>query len=129
MKKFFLFAAAAMLALVGCEKQNQSSLDFGDVSKSAKISGTLVYFADKAGTATVETPVAGQRIYFLVAANKYAENAGGNQQFEATTKEDGSFEIVVPTGSKSINGKLLTDVIALGEGADRIFLDKTEKAF
>ena len=127
MKKFFLFAAAAMLALVGCEKQNQSSLDFDQVKNSAKISGTLVYLADKAGAATVETPVAGQRIYFLVGADKYAENAGGNQQFEATTKEDGSFEIVVPTGMKAIKGNLKTDVIVLGEAPNRIFLQETDK--
>lgn len=127
MKKFFLFAAVAMLALVGCEKQNQSSLDFEQVQQSAKISGTLVYMADKAGAATVETPVAGQRIFFQVAGGQYATGAEGSKQFEATTKEDGSFEIVVPTGAKSINGDLKTDVIVLGEGANRVFLDETSK--
>ena len=96
MKKFFLFAAVAMLALVGCEKQNQSSLDFEQVQQSAKISGTLVYFADKAGSATVETPIANQRIFFQVDGGQYANGANGSKQFEATTGADGSFEIVVP---------------------------------
>lgn len=127
MKKIFLFAAVAMLALVGCEKQNQSSLDFEQVQQSAKISGTLVYFADKAGAATVETPIANQRIFFQVAGNQFANGANGSKQFEATTGADGSFEIVVPTGAKTINGQLKTDVIVLGEGANRIFLDETSK--
>jgi hypothetical protein len=128
MKKFFLFAAVAMMALVGCEKQNQSSLDFADVKQSAKISGTLVYVADKAGAASEEIVLANQRVYFLVAADKYADNAAGNQIFEATTKEDGSYEIVVPTGAKTINGNLKTDIIAIGEEGARIFLAETDEA-
>ena len=128
MKKFFLFAAVAMMALVGCEKQNQSSLDFADVKQSAKISGTLVYVADKAGAASQEIALAGQRVYFLVAADKYADNAAGNQIFEATTAEDGSYSITVPTGAKTINGNLKTDIIAIGEEGARIFLAETDEA-
>ena len=128
MKKFFLFAAVAMMALVGCEKQTQSSLDFGDVKQSAKITGTLAYVADKAGAASQEIALADQRVYFLVAANKYADNAGGNQIFEAKTDANGAYEIVVPTGSKAIEGKLMTDIIAVGEEGARIFLKETEVA-
>lgn len=128
MKKFFLFAAAALMALVGCEKQDQSSLNFADVKQNAKISGTLVYVADKAGAASVETPVAGQRVYFVVAANAYATGAAGNQIFEAITDAQGFYEIVVPTGMKSINGNLKTDLIVIGEGASRIFLQETSVA-
>ena len=128
MKKFFLFAAVAMMALVGCEKQNQSSLDFKDVKQSAKVSGTLVYVADKAGAASQEIALAGQRVYFLVTADKYADNADGNQIFEATTAEDGSYSITVPTGSKTINGNLKTDIIAIGEEGNRIFLAETDEA-
>jgi hypothetical protein len=129
MKKFFLFAAAALMALVGCEKQDQSSLDFANVKQSAKISGQLVYFADKAGAATVETAIAGQRVYFLVAASKYADNAAGNQMFEAISDGEGNFEITVPTGMKAISGQLKTDVIVLGEAPNRIFLKESSKDF
>ena len=84
--------------------------------------------ADKAGAATVETPVAGQRVYFVVAANAYATGAAGNQIFEAITDAQGFYEIVVPTGMKSINGNLKTDLIVIGEGASRIFLKETSVA-
>jgi uncharacterized lipoprotein NlpE involved in copper resistance len=52
MKKFFFFAAAAMLALVGCEKQVQSSLDLDKVEKEATVSGTLVAYVNAPGQAT-----------------------------------------------------------------------------
>ena len=117
-----------MMALVGCEKQNQSSLDFGDVKQSAKVTGKLVYVADKAGAASQEIALAGQRVYFLVAANAYAANADGNQIFEATTGEDGSYSITVPTGVKTINGNLKTDIIAIGEEGARIYLAETDEA-
>ena len=126
MKKVFLFAAVAMLALVGCEKQNQSSLDFEDAKSEAKISGNLVYFADKAGTATEEVALANQRIYFQVEANKYADGAIGVKTFEAKTDANGAFTITVPMGSKAIAGKLLTDVIVIGEAPNRIFFKESE---
>lgn len=127
MKKLFLCAAAAVLALVGCEKQEQSSLNFEDVKLEAKVSGTLVYFADKAGAQTQEVALAKQRVYFQIAANEYADNAKGNQTFEAVTDTAGAFVITVPMGMKSITGDLLTDVIVIGEGSDRIVLDETKK--
>ncbi len=128
MKKVFLFAAMAMLALVGCEKQNQSSLDFEDAKNEAKVSGTLVYFADKAGAATEEVALANQRIYFQVEATEYADGAIGVKTFEAKTDANGAFEITVPMGSKAVSGKLLTDVIVLGEAPNRIFLKETDLA-
>ena len=127
MKKLFLCAAVAMLALVGCEKQEQSSLSFEDAKTDAKITGTLVYYADKAGAATEEIALANQRVYFQVAANQYATGAIGVKSFEATTDADGVFTITVPMGSKAINGTLLTDVIVIGEAPNRIFLDETQQ--
>ena len=127
MKKLFLCAAVAMLALVGCEKQEQSSLSFEDAKTDAKITGSLVYYADKAGANTEEVKLANQRVYFQVAANQYATGAIGVKSFEATTDADGVFTITVPMGSKAITGDLLTDVIVVGEAPNRIFLDETKQ--
>ena len=124
MKKIFLFAAVAMLALVGCEKQKQSSLDFEQVQSNATITGRLVYFADKLGTNTAETPLASQRVYFMVDDSLYAKKAEGVKSFEAITDADGNYSITVPTGKKEIKGKLMTDVIVIGEAPNRIYFEE-----
>ena len=102
MKKFFLFAAVAMLALVGCEKPKQSALDFDKVEKVATVKGTLVAYVNAPGAATETAPLAGIRVYVQVASAKYQDKAEGNQQFAAKTGEDGSFTIEVKTGAKEI---------------------------
>jgi hypothetical protein len=117
-----------MLALVGCEKQNQSSLDFADVTMTATVSGKLVFFANQAGTPTVEVPVADQRVYFLVAAGKYATGADGNQKFEAKTDAEGNFAISVPCGSKNIAGDLMTDIIKIEYNEKTYYLKETKNA-
>jgi hypothetical protein len=115
MKKFFLCAAVAMLALVGCEKQNQSSLDFDQVEKAATVSGTLVAYVNNPKTATATLPLEGIRLYISVPSDKYVDGAAGIQEFETKTAADGSFSITIKTGSKTIQGaKLRSDDFKYG---------------
>jgi hypothetical protein len=120
MKKFFLFAAAALMALVGCEKQVQSSLELGDVQKKAHITGQLLYLDTRVGANTVPVELGNQRIYFQVEASKYADKSGGNLYFDATTDEKGNFDIEVPTGAKGIKGDLKTDLIKLTDASNNV---------
>jgi len=116
MKKFFLFAAAAMMALVGCEKQVQSSLDFADVKKEAKITGQLGFWYSEPGGATNFIGLGDQKIWFEVGADEYAGDAPAKAKkvFEATTTAGdsaGYFTITVPMGETRLKGDLKTDVI------------------
>lgn len=124
MKKFFLFAAAALMALVGCEKQVQSSLELGDVQKRAHITGQLMYLDTRVGANTVPVELGNQRIYFQVEAKQYATKSEGNLYFDAITDEKGNFDIEVPTGAKGIEGKLKTDLIKLTDASNNVvYLD------
>ena len=107
MKKVFLFAAMAILALVGCEKQNQSELNFEDVQKEATVKGTLVAYVNAPGAATQTLALEGVRVYVEVSADQYTDKAEGANKFEAKTDAEGKFEIKVKTGAKSIKGALL----------------------
>jgi hypothetical protein len=132
MKKLFLCAAAAMLALVGCEKQVQSSISLEDVDMVAHVKGTLVFDAAQAGIDTKVDTLANQRVYFIVNANLYDGNANptDKRSFEATTDAHGQFDITVPAGAKQISGELRTDVIKLAlENGQTIYLKETVKAF
>lgn len=132
MKKLFLCAAAAMLALVGCEKQVQSSISLEDVDMVAHIKGTLVFDAAQAGIDTKVDTLANQRVYFIVNANLYDANANATDKrsFEATTDAHGQFDITVPAGAKNIAGELRTDVIKLTlENGQTIYLKETVKNF
>ena len=115
MKKFFLFAAAAMMALVGCEKQTQSSLDFADVKNEAKITGQLGFWYAEPGGETNFVGLANQKIWFEVKAGDYAVNTNDAiKVFEATTTAGdsaGYFTITVSLGEKDLKGDLKTDVI------------------
>lgn len=116
MKKFFLFAAAALMALVGCEKQTQSSLQFADVKKEATITGQLGFWYAAPGQATKFIGLGGQKIWFEVGANQYDGDAPVTalNVFEVTTSQGdsaGYFTITVPMGETSITGDLKTDMI------------------
>ena len=109
MKKLFI-AAMAMLALAGC-KQAQSELDFENVEANATIKGNVVAYQDKTNFDTNVKSMDGIRIYFEVAASQFVTGATGTKQFEAITDSLGNFTITVPTGAKTITGKLKTDDI------------------
>jgi hypothetical protein len=132
MKKFFLFAAVAMMALVGCEKQVQSSLDFADVKKEAKISGQLGFWYAEPGGATNFIGLANQKIWFEVDATQYDADAdaGAKKVYEAiTTSGDsaGYFTITVMMGEKRVKGDLRTDKIRF-EHKGKIFYFDEKKA-
>jgi hypothetical protein len=129
MKKFFLFAAVAMLALVGCEKPKQSALDFDKVEKVATVKGTLVAYVNAPGAATETAPLAGIRVYVQVASAKYQDKAEGNQQFAAKTGEDGSFTIEVKTGAKEIaDAKLKSEDFSYTFGERVIYYQGLDEA-
>lgn len=127
MKKFFLLAAAAVLALVGCQKQNQTSLDFDKVEKTATVSGTLVAYYDAPGAATQTIALAGVRLYVQVGAAKYMDGAAGNKQFQTTTDAEGKFEIKVKTGAKEIgDAKLKSDDFKYQIGDANIYYEAVD---
>lgn len=130
MKKVFLCAAMAVLALVGCEKQTQTSLDFEDVQKEAKITGKLGFWYAEPGGKTEFVALKGQRIWFRVDANKYDGNVTAGESYKVfetvTSSVDsiaGNFEIVVPVGNKQINGDLMTDVIKINHNGKMFYFD------
>lgn len=126
MKKTLLLAAMAIFALVGCEKQAQSELDLADVQQNATVSGQVVAYIDQAKNPTAVQPMANIRIYFEVAANLYTTGATGNKQFETVTDANGNFTITVPTGSKSISGKLKTDDFKTTQGEKTVYYEAYE---
>ena len=129
MKKFFLFAALAMLALVGCENQKQSELVINNQVKKATISGTLIYLQEQPGAQTVETPVPNQRVYFEVDASQFGGKAGTLLFYSDSTDAQGAFTIEVPAGAKAIAGTLKTDQIRLDIDGKVLYLAATAKAF
>ena len=129
MKKFFLFAALAMLALVGCENQKQSELVINNQVKKATISGTLIYLQEQPGAQTVETPVPNQRVYFEVDASQFGGKAGTLLFYSDSTDAQGAFTIEVPAGAKAIAGTLKTDQIRLDKDGKVLYLAATAKAF
>ncbi|MBO4454242.1 MAG: hypothetical protein J5761_04220 [Paludibacteraceae bacterium] len=129
MKKFFLFAALAMLALVGCENQKQSELVIDSKVKKATVSGTLIYLQEQPGAQTVETAVPGQRVYFEVDASQFGGKVGTLLFYSDSTDAQGAFSFEVPAGAKAIAGTLKTDQIRLEKDGKVLYLASTAKAF
>lgn len=102
MKKILLCAAMAMLALVGCEKAQQSELNFEDVKDFATVTGKLVGYVDVPGQATVKQALGGVRVYVEVPNSEYRTGADGNRLFEGKTDEEGNYTIKVALGTKGI---------------------------
>ena len=118
-----------MIALVGCEKQNQSSLNFEDVKKMATVSGTLVAYVNAPGAATETMPLAGIRVYIQVGSDQYVDAAAGNQQFQATTDAEGKFEIKIKTGAKEIAGaRLKSDDFKYAVGERTVYYEHVDVA-
>lgn len=121
-----------MLALVGCEKQTQSSLDFADVKKEAKITGQLGFWFAEPGGATNFIGLGGQKIWFEVSASEYAGDAPDKAKkvFEATTTAGdsaGYFTITVPMGETRLKGDLKTDMIRYEHNGKIFYFTEFEK--
>jgi len=125
MKKYLLIATAVIAALVGCKKQTQSEVDFADVKQNATVSGQVVYLANQAGAATDEMKMEGVRVYFLADANAYAK-VSEKKQFEAVTDADGKFSLIIPTGEKSISGRLMIDEFSAEQAGKTIWFQAVE---
>jgi hypothetical protein len=107
MKKFFLFAAVAMLALVGCEKQNQSGIELKDVEGEALVKGQLIDYFNEPGVDAKAVAFANVRVYITIEAGEYVNDGKGNIIFNDTTDAEGRFEIPVLVGSKAMANAVL----------------------
>lgn len=130
MKKVFLFAAVAALALVGCNQQ-QSELEFDEAKlaeNSAVVKGKVQYTQQaKNADGTISESVrgvAGATVVLGVNNADYSDGAAGKTYYEVKTAEDGSFEFKnIPAGEKAINAELdvidLMMDVALGVAVDK----------
>ena len=129
MKKiFFGSAMLAVLALVGCKKE-QSQFTLDNIEQKATISGTVVYQSNLVGQSTEEVALAGVRVVASVDFSKYSSSAEGVKQFEATTDSAGQFSIVIPTGAKEIPVDLHIDVVKTTQGGKNIYLSEYDKSW
>lgn len=130
MKKILLCAAMAMLALVGCEKQQNSELNFDDVKGKAVVTGKLVGYVNAPGEATVKQALAGIRVYVQVPNSEYRKGAEGNSLFESKTDEEGNYSIEVKLGTKGIaanQAKLRWDDFHIEIGGKNVYFQFGEK--
>jgi hypothetical protein len=123
MKKFFLFAAVAMLALVGCEKQTQSGIELNDVKGEAIVKGRLIDYFNEPGKATEAVNFSGVRVYVTISAGDFVSDGEGNIAFNDTTKADGSFEIPVKVGAKAMKAKINTESFFVMQGERKIYYE------
>lgn len=129
MKKiFFGSAMLAVLALVGCKKE-QSQFTLDNIEQKATISGTVVYQSNLVGQSTEEVALAGVRVVASVDFSEYSSNAEGVKQFEATTDSAGQFSIVIPTGAKEIPVQLHIDVVKTTQSGKNIYLSEYKKSW
>jgi hypothetical protein len=123
MKKFFLFAAVAMLALVGCEKQNQSGIELNDVNGEALVKGRLIDYFNEPGKETAPVNFEGVRVYVTVSAGDYVTAGEGNIVFSDTTDAEGYFEIPVKVGAKEMTAKINTESFFVMQGDRKIYYE------
>ena len=116
MKKFFLFAAVAMLALVGCEKQNQSGIELKDVKGEALVKGKLIDYFNEPGKETAPVNFAGVRVYVTISAGDFVSDGEGNISFNDTTDAEGYFEIPVKVGAKAMKARINTESFFVQQG-------------
>jgi hypothetical protein len=125
MKKFFLFSALAMLALVGCQQQNQSGLDLKDVEKDstklATIKGQLIDFYAEAGQESVPVSFEGVRVYATVGAGEYVSAGKGNIIRDAYVDANNNFVVKVPVGSKEMQVTICSDNFSVKVGDKTVY--------
>ena len=121
MKKFFLFAAVAMLALVGCEKQDQSGIELKDVEGVAHVKGKLIDYFNEPGQETAPVKFEGVRVYVTVEAGQYVSDGQGNIVFEAKTNAEGAFDIEVKVGAKSMPARIRTEDFSVKQGERTLY--------
>ncbi len=99
-KNGILLTALALLAMVGCENPEQSTLDFEEIGNKATISGVVTI--NKDGNQTSIVPMAGSSVRAEVNYSEYSSTSTGVKVFEATTNENGEYTLEIPVGTKAI---------------------------
>lgn len=108
MRKIF-FVALATLALVGCQNQSQSQLDFDDVSGKAVVQGYVYvdrgFKQDGTTLVAVNEPAEGCEVVVKVPYQEYDANAtSGDKMFTAVCDANGFYTIEIPVGQAAIAG-------------------------
>lgn len=108
MRKIF-FVALATLALVGCQNQSQSQLDFDDVSGKAVVQGYVYvdrgFKQDGTTLVAVNEPAEGCEVVVKVPYQEYDANAtSGDKLFTAVCDANGFYTIEIPVGQAAITG-------------------------
>lgn len=108
MRKIF-FVALATLALVGCQNQSQSQLDFADVSGKAVVQGYVYvdrgFKQDGNTLVVINEPAEGCEVVVKVPYQKYdADATSGDKFFTAVCDANGFYTIEIPVGQTAITG-------------------------
>lgn len=104
-----LFAIAAMA--VSCQKE-QSELHLDTLPSTAVITGTVEYVVgdyqleDESVVSGYTLPAVGQTVMVTIPTSDYAEDAKGNQYFEAVTDDNGQYRIEIPISMDPLDATL-----------------------
>ena len=106
-KFVYLFIAALIIGLVGCERE-QSELDFGSLQEKALVTGRVTY---SLGQDTLSDdyvaerilPAVGRKIYVEIPMSSYQAGAQGNKIFTGVVDSLGNFSIEVPVKTDGID--------------------------
>lgn len=107
MKKQFVILAALAIAIAGCQKQSELSLD--NISDVATVSGRVTYSigqqADGDNYATeVLVPATGKTVYVDVPYDSYKAGATGKKTFSAVVDSAGNYTLSVPVPAVGVTG-------------------------
>ena len=114
MKKFFLFALAA-LAFVACDDKRQSELTEDVLMKgTAKIAVQIRYSPGlhKVDGAYADVPLslpAGATVFAKADYKQYSAEGKNIKQFPASLNSDGLYEVVIPAGEKAIEVQIVVN--------------------
>lgn len=103
MKKVLLIAIVALVAMTGCKKQSELSME--SISGKATLTGTVYYAPGKEITKRDgvvikdDVPAANQKLVVAVPYSEYQSGAKGEKYFETTIGSDGGFSISIPVSS------------------------------
>lgn len=110
MKKHFLLFAAIAVALVGCKKQSELSLD--NIKDVATISGYVSYstgqYAEENNYSTeVTAPAAGRTVYVDIPYSAYSSGATGTKTFTTVVDSLGNYTLSIPVPAVGVSGASL----------------------
>ena len=135
-QKFLSFCMAALLfvGLVGCEKPEQSELDFADLQDTAYVMGHITYslgqdMESNDYVAEVIKPAIGRKIYVEVPLSSYSAGAQGNKIYTGVVDSLGNVKIAVPVKSEGISGATLRYEEFTAERAEYLKMENGKPVF